>query len=228
MLFRSYPAITKTSTDLTWSTPNPVDPNVTKKSNALLVFNSADGQGYTLPSSMIAILNPSAAVSALTAPTIQNLKDVVESSYKTGEKFIMSNSVYMANDAEMMATPIKVENIFKTSGEAEEAPVKIYVERLAAKVTATIAGDGIANTGTDIVVDDETIKIIPSLVAWDVVGRNPKSNLMKEINTKWNFTGFTWNDANYFRSYWAKSYSPKAGEGYGFNSYNGTTKTSGG
>ena len=216
----AYPAIT--STDLSWSAVAPADDNVTKKSSALLVFNSGgDQKGYTLPSSMIAILNPSTTVSALSDPTIDNLKEVVESDYKTGANFIMSNSVYMANGVEMMATPIKVENIFKESKDAIEAPVKVYVERLAAKVTAAI-GESIINEGTEITVEDATFTVTPELVKWDVVGRNPKSNLMKEIDTKWNFTGFNWNDTTNFRSYWAKSYIPKTGEYYGFNSYSGT------
>ena len=64
---------------LEWSDmATPDGNNVTKTSSALLVFSSdGDQKGYTLPSSMIAVLNPSEYVSNLTKSTIQNLRDAV-------------------------------------------------------------------------------------------------------------------------------------------------------
>ena len=220
----AYPAM---KPSLKWSDmADPDGNNVTKMSDALLVFNSTDGKGYTLPSSMIAILNPSTAVSALSTPTIANLKAVVENDYKTGKNFIMSNSVYMANGVEMMATPIKVENIFKSSDAAIAAPVKVYVERLAAKVTATTVGDDIANAGTSAIIDDTELTLKPTLTGWYLAATNPKSKLMKEIDTSWSFTDFTWNEANNFRSYWANSYAPGEGVTYGYSAWSGITLAS--
>ena len=220
----AYPAM---EPSLKWSDmADPDGNNVTKMSDALLVFNSTDGKGYTLPTSMIAILNPSEYVSKLTAPSIADLKARVERSYKTGENFIMSNSVYMANGVEMMATPIKVENIFKTSVGALAAPVKVYVERLAVKVTATTVVDNNANAGTSVTIDGTNLTLKPTLTGWYLAATNPKSNLMKKIDTSWSFTDFTWNDATNFRSYWANSYAPGEGVTYGYSAWSGITLAS--
>ena len=200
--------------------------NITKTSNAVLVFDSSEGK--TLPSSMIVILNPSLEVTALTTPSLQDLKDAVETSY-LGEKlvegedqapsgFMMSNSVYMSSTGlEMMPTPIGIADIFDKQEDAMKSPVDVYVERLAVKIVTTYA-ETMSNTGTETTVGSATVKITPEVVGWQIVNTNPKSKLLKDLSDVSNpFTG--WNDATNYRSYWAKSYTPTAIESYGSLSY---------
>lgn len=208
----------------------PDNDNVNKVSGAILVFNS--NNNALMPHSMIAVLNPTANIAALTTPSLTNLKDWLTDSYlnnPTDANFIMSNSVYKGNNGEeMIATPIKAENIFKTSDAALAAPVKIYVERLAAKVMATYTASTTINS-TEALVNGSSLALKPVLKGWQIITTNKNSKLIKKIDLSLPNTPFAWNDPNNFRSYWAVSYQPTHFDEGEFNtvSYDEATLASG-
>lgn len=144
--------------------------------------------------------------------------------------FTMSTTSYKHSDATpYFVTEVKEEN-FSPESIAETNipnPVTVYVERLAAKVTvkvsdalvadengrykitATVAGNG--NVGTDGKPAAEDLYV--KLLGWKLNATAKHSNMMKNIDASWtdrfgsDAKGFTWNDANNYRSYWGKSYN---------------------
>ena len=137
---------------------------------------------------------------------------------QTGD-FVMSSSVYAdANGAETIAVPLSAEN-FKTTAEdakKDDAAVKIYVERVAAKVrvsnfetNGTTTFDVYATDEKGNVTDkvyefgEETVKA--KILGYQVVDYSTHSYLIKDIDPAWTDAnlGFAWNDAPWFRSYWA-------------------------
>ena len=137
---------------------------------------------------------------------------------QTGD-FVMSSSVYAdANGAETIAVPLSAEN-FKTTAEdakKDNAAVKIYVERVAAKVrvsnfktngTTTFdvyATDEKGNVTNNVYkFGEETVKA--EILGYQVVDYSTHSYLIKNIDPAWtdDNLGFAWNDAPWFRSYWA-------------------------
>ena len=132
--------------------------------------------------------------------------------------FVMSNAVYAQGTNEVCATTLTMENIKTTQLEAEAAPVTIYVERVAAKVQLT------ANEKYDL---DKDVQFIPvsgdptptgvnaKIIGWDLYRDNSQSYLLKRINpTVWGVdgVGFSWNDAPWYRCYWATSIGAPEGD----------------
>lgn len=208
----AFPAITPEPT-LNFKPDAPDGSNITKISDAIIVFNSKDGKA--VPNSMVAILNPSSEIAGLKTPTLTELKTKVESSHLNASqngKFIMSNSTYVGNNNTVITeTPITASNIFTKEADATEKPLNVYVERLAAKVTTT----------NKIIVDPEvgnltlldgvsgSVKIKLSDMKWDIVTTNPESHLLKQVSPAWAFDPvWSWNDPTNFRSYWANSKVP--------------------
>lgn len=120
--------------------------------NAVLVINGATG---TTPTYMIAVANPSAINkadqtttnqpdnllgdgalnrNALTARTMQSR------TYSSSDGFLMTNSVYGDGGTYRNATPTEG-HVMQSEAAALAAPVQIYVERLAAKVTISHSSD---------------------------------------------------------------------------------------
>ena len=186
--------------------------NISDISKAVLVLNTYKG---VYPSNIVAVINWTPDEKAY---SLKELHEVVENSLgnETGG-FVMSNSVYMGSDGNIVdAVPLTDANIKTTAAEAEEKPVEIYVERTAAKVVLTASGkeDGTTNifaTGkksTPIeTLGDATAKdVYVQLHGWELYNDYNRSNLLKNIQ-KWDVAtlGLTWNDIPYYRSYWATS-----------------------
>ena len=138
--------------------------------------------------------------------------------------FIMSTTSYARNNTPYSVTELTADNFHKEPITNTDAPVDVYVERLAAKVTldvndqidnkttnglyklnVTVAGDDNddaedGTTGADIYV---------KLLGWGLNATAKNSYMMKNIDESWSSTelGFEWNKANYFRSYWGMSYN---------------------
>lgn len=133
------------------------------------------------------------------------------------------------DDENFSLEPIKTDN---------SNPVTVYVERLAAKVTVNVS-DELKNTAdennrykiTTTVAGDENVgtdgkpaaeELYVELLGWKLNATAKYSNMIKNVDEEWNdnigsaLNGFTWNDANNFRSYWGKSYN------YGLATANGT------
>lgn len=152
--------------------------------------------------------------------------------------FTMSTTSYEHSDSSpYFVTEVKEENFSLEPIDADniQSPVTVYVERLAAKVTVksdglkadengrykittTVAGN--ENVGTD--GNPAAEELYVELLGWKLNATAKHSNMMKNIDEEWNDyigskpNGFTWNDANNFRSYWGKSYN------YGLANANGT------
>ena len=127
----------------------------------------------------------------------------------TTSAFVMSNSVYKhaATGKVVVATELNASNIAATSEAALKAPVDIYVERVAAKVrvTASYAANATSfNTGITTAAGDA---IYAKIQGWKVTNIKSKAYLLKNIDATWadETLGFTWNDAPFFRSYWANT-----------------------
>lgn len=115
------------------------------------VVPAALTQGQNLPSQIICIVNGvTDNINLLKTKTLDELIDVTRESYRNGNNFIMSNSVYYGTNVltgqanqRLCATPININSqLFGTADAAKNAItngdgtaiVDIYVERLAAKV----------------------------------------------------------------------------------------------
>ena len=108
------------------------------------------------------------------------------------------------------------------------APVQVFVERVAAKVTLKKNESASANFDTGVTGPDGK-KIYARIKGWDVNTTLDRSYLVKEIDATWQDAtlGFTWNDEPYYRSYWAKSVAAD-GENVKYDtdfSYAGLTNT---
>ena len=192
-------------------------PYVEKILTAQLVIESPKGD--ETPDRIVAIINPMTenpnperSLASLTAVT-HDAKTAT-----TGGNFLMSNSTYAKDGIKQMAVSV-TDKIKKTSGEALNDPVEIYVERAVAKVrlnSSLTPLDGTTNifqTSTDekkqeVTENDVTKEIYVKLLGWNTTAVSNKSRLVKEINPGWSTTLFgtastPWNWAEYCRCFWA-------------------------
>ncbi len=178
---------------------NPVD-NVSDIQEAVLVIENRKGEH---PTKMIAVLNwvPTQNYS------IADLQTTLASLGNETDGFVMSNAVYDQNGIEMAASIIAPENIAESANLAKAKPVKIYVERLAAKVTFNAENGGQFEVGSLNGSSEEADKVYAQIVGWELYKDYDQSTYVKDIETTWteDALGFNWNDANWNRSYWAKS-----------------------
>lgn len=212
----------------------------------------APGQAVaSFPKKVVAVLNPDVNALGTTNYSLTELKKaMVEGlAYATdagSNYFVMTNSVYAdgaSNDAAevMDAVEITEDNLQKTADLAKEKPVKIYVERVVAKVTLKVdetkltksddyEGDGDAYDTGKTYGDDN--KIFVKFTKWNVTATADKSYLVKNINPKWanavsdiadannlfKTEGEPWNFKDFYRSYWA--YNP-AGVKFQYGTFSG-------
>ncbi|MBR2429824.1 MAG: Mfa1 fimbrilin C-terminal domain-containing protein, partial [Alistipes sp.] len=180
-------------------------PNVSDIKDVVLLLKSYKGE---YPNQIVAVLNwspdPGTAYDLADLEAAVNLHGpTVDSEY-----FIMSNSVYLAGNNVMKATPLTVDKIHKTEGEANADPVKIYVERVAAKVTVTTTdGETKFPLGDSVMVDGVDTPVYAHLLGWELHLENTQSYLLKKIDASWtdDALGFVWNNSPFFRCYWATS-----------------------
>ena len=120
----------------------------------------------------------------------------------------MSNSVYNDAAGNVIGAPVTSANIKNTAAEAKAAPVKVYVERVLAKVSVTKADNVTVTTGDD--------KITVDITGWTLAYVNSQSYLIKKLNKTYSYD-WTWNDPTNHRSYWAESATYKAATGTAYN-----------
>lgn len=191
---------------LTASTGTEGENTVESKSSAVVVL----GPTETQPSQVLAVLNAgptnNLAGKSLTdaISTIQNGSSDVAN---TKGSFIMSNSVYKdATNKLVYAQPVTTSNITTSAEDAKKAPVTIYVERAAAKIS-------FSNSTKDFelpnpaVVNAKNVKMKVVIDGWCVNAYNQSTYLVKNLDASWASTdpvsGWTdWSNAT--RSYWAK------------------------
>lgn len=183
--------------------------NISKESNVVLVLNNYKGQH---PDQVVAVINWTPDDDFY---TLDELRETLLDLQVNG--FVMSNSVYRSGEGKVInATDIP--GTYDSPEKAEEAPVDIYVERIAAKVTvntptASIDGQWDAakkwfdtgkTSGLTTVGDSENTVYV-KIENWSLFNAHTKSNLIKSIDPSWtdDALGLNWNDSPLFRSYWA-------------------------
>ena len=175
----------------------------------ILSFNNPKGE---YPGYIVAVLNWDAR-NLQPSYTLDNLYNAVAPVRNSNNHFVMSNSIYADMQGNVVkATSLMPENICKSEEEAEEKPVKIYVERISAKVEVVAKGDVAGKTAT--YDTGESINGQPvhvKVLKWELYNNYNHSIVLKHIYPEtWGMTdeiGFLWNDPNRFRSYWAGSYT---------------------
>lgn len=192
-------------------------PNVEKILTAQLIIESPEGD--QAPSQIVAIINPmlESASSERTLGTLVTVTHNAKANTTSG-KFLMSNSTYAKDNVKQMAVSVEGK-IKKTSGEALNDPVEIYVERAVAKVrlnSSLTPLDGTTNifkTSTDekkqeVTENNVTKEIYVKFLGWNTTAVSNRSRLVKEINPGWSATLFgagatPWNWSDYCRCFWA-------------------------
>lgn len=182
--------------------------------NAILVIEGTTKQA---PASVIAVVNPESITPALgtdeksLTDLTNNLTGTQFYTIATKDNFAMTNSVYV--EAGRTVCPSLVAGHIGTDKATAEAnPVKIYVERVVAKVGADLSPltadvDGTGKYGMQ--VGTYSSKDIYAVIdGWGVADENGTANVEKHITNSWTDTGLgipTWTTADYHRSFWETS-----------------------
>lgn len=170
-------------------------PNIESMTDPVLVVEKYKGQ---FPAKVVAVVNHEGTQSL----SLNDLKNNLQTmGHTNGKSFVMTNSVYMnAAGQQIDATELSIDNFQTTADKALANPVTIYVERVNAKMSV-VAGADAFNTG--VALGDTAV--YAKVLGWNIIGNQTESYLVKSIDTAWTDAnlGFVWNDAAYFRSYWA-------------------------
>ena len=232
---------TTTGTDVNWleqkppintTSPTPEGQGtVDKVTESVLVIQ---GKSAAAPATMVAVINPETLKDNETlnnkgTVTLSELRDSKFDTqfYKlnggTNEDFVMTNSVY--REGGNTICPTLVSGHLETSATAaKDNPVNIYVERVAAKVSAKVdnttvptgftanpweVGDGTKwatdQYGMEVGTFGKSTKIYAVIEGWGVADENSQAMLEKQIDATWTDTNLgitTWNTADYHRSFW--------------------------
>lgn len=207
--------------------------NVEKITNAVLVIN---GVQSAAPAAIVAVVNPETVdASVLNNGGQMRLSELRENAvgskfYNTASgkvtDFVMSNSVYVNAGSDVCAS--LVAGHVKTSAtDAKTNPVDLYVERVAAKVTADFdatafeTGNGTNWDATQYGTKTAVGKIGDSNVyavidGWGLADENGKAEVEKQVETSWadGIIGITpWTTYDYRRCFWEKSVAFGSGAG---------------
>lgn len=199
--------------------------------NAILVIEGTTKQA---PASVIAVVNPESITPVLgTDP--KSLNDLTNNvtgkqfyTIATKDNFAMTNSVYV--EAGRTVCPSLVAGHIGTDKTTAEAnPVKIYVERVVAKVGAdlsTLTANAAGTTKYGMKVGTYSSKDIYAVIdGWGVADENGTANVEKHITNSWKDADLgisTWTTADYHRSFWETSVAFDASNAkvnHNFNDY---------
>lgn len=222
-----------------WLEATPGDDNTTsgtpshveKITNAVLVIN---GVQSAAPSAIVAVVNPEtvdpAALENNGSMRLSQLREnaVGSTFYKTDAgkvtDFVMSNSVYVNAGSDVCASLV-AGHVATSADKAKANPVDLYVERVAAKVTADVdpnafeKGDGTkwdaTQYGTKTAVGKIGAYDVYAVIdGWGLADENGKAKVEKSVNTAWTdaILGITpWTTYDYRRSFWETSVEFNAG-----------------
>lgn len=194
---------------------NPINgTNIEANVPAVVVLQGKQGgEGVEYPDQVLAFLNLPASITAQLATKNVKLKQALEtvksisdiSDFATDNKFIMTNSVYLNNNEVQNAVPVSSVNFAQTAEVAKNNPITIYVERVAAKVKMAEKENGATTPDIDINYNNTSgYKLRLKIDGWGINAVNKTSYLVKQIDSSWNFSGWSWNNSGNFRSFWAK------------------------
>mgnify|MGYP001090687466 CR=1 FL=1 len=185
--------------------------NIELESNKFVVLDGLTGKTY--PKYMVAVLNQESSLENMTLAEVEGklqVENALSNELNKGH-FVMSNSTYNHNNAgtRNFAVEVSDNNFLLETPNMDEMTtdnvVTIHVERLAAKVQVSLAG----NLGNKIQltkpfeVDGVAKPLTVNVLGWGLNGTNKTSYLMKRIGDPDKNLGFTWNGS--FRTFWAHS-----------------------
>ena len=172
--------------------------NISDVKDAVLVLQNYKGE---YPNQIVAVLNwdPTAQSSY----TLENLQTKIAALGNNTTGYVMSNAVYAdKNNKTVDAVDLTIANIGKTEAEALANPVTIHVERVAAKVVFSATNGGKFPVEKEV----EGKAVYAQIKGFELYNDYQESWLIKRIDPTWSSDlGFNWNDAAWFRSYWAQS-----------------------
>ncbi len=170
--------------------------NVSDVKDAVLVLQNYKGE---YPNKIVAVLNWTPTKSSY---TLSELKTQISALGNATDGFVMSNAVYADGAGQVVdAVDLTIANIGKTEAEALANPVTIHVERIAAKVVYTADNNGRFAVEKEI----EGKPVYAQIKDFVLYNDYQESWFIKRIDPTWAGIGFSWNDADWFRSYWAQS-----------------------
>lgn len=215
--------------------------NIEFKGNNVVVLKGLKDKGY--PKYMVTVLNGTSTFKY--GNTLEEMEKALSGDIYTKiddtNYFIMSTTSFKHEAADNLAGKYFVTEVKKSDFRTEPIPdgyegstensVKVYVERLAAKVTldvslsnetktiegktyyqikASVAGlgnDDDANAGNTNQTAAEDLLV--RLYGWKLNATANNSYMMKNINEEWTDAdlGFAWNKPTDFRSFWGKSFN---------------------
>lgn len=216
---------------LTYTSDNDDNGSTESTTETVVVLEKPD----VYPTRMAVVLNWNYSGASLTLNETTGLAEqsiTKSAAIEQTTGFIMSSSVYYDGGIVNYAK-IDGSNFGATPSDAQTKPVKAYVERLAAKVTAslkTTSNDanynstlGAFKTGVTYKDASGTEKpIFARILGWQINTTNPTSYLLKKLDSQWGTNApFTdWNESDKRRSYWGISSTPATYENIEFT-YNG-------
>ena len=247
------PYLLKNKADKNWVEPTQTiedekekpNENVTKITKSIIVFQPENGN--SAPYSVVAVVNAksletnatntlgndkkslSDLLSSVQAKQFYDLNDgsTATTNYgkaKDSKDFVMTNSVYLKDDAQQCQTLVSG-HVYDKEDKAKDDPIDIYVERVVAKVTAEVNTTGsVWKLGDAATNNWETTKygkvvgkttdgkdVYAVLDGWNVADENGTAMLEKNIDKTWTDKGlgFTssdpWYSADYHRCFWENS-----------------------
>ena len=215
--------------DTTSDTPSHVE----KITNTVLVIN---GVQSAAPSAIVAVINPETVDPAVLenngSMRLSQLREnaVGSTFYKTDagkvSDFVMSNSVFVNAGSDVCASLV-AGHVATSADKAKANPVDLYVERVAAKVTADVdpnafeKGDGskwdATQYGTKTAVGKiGDYNVYAVIDGWGLADENGKAEVEKQVETTWadGTLGITpWTTYDYRRCFWENSVDFSSGAG---------------
>lgn len=189
---------------------------VSGKTQAVLVLN---GESNVSPASMLAVVNPEVGSSQLDENMVSRWSkmrtELTGQTFHDENGFVMTNSTYEDGGKDLCTTLLSGRT-YSTKEKALEKPVDVYVERINAKVKASIAADNanFVKVTTDETLDGvnfkgkyktkekvgdltvtksdgstEDIPVFAYIEAWGVADENDQSTYYKQIDVQ------NWTDA---------------------------------
>lgn len=207
--------------------------NVEKITNAVLVIN---GVQSAAPAAIVAVVNPETVdATVLNNGGQMRLSELRENAvgskfYNTASgkvtDFVMSNSVYVNAGSDVCASLV-AGHVKTSEADAKTNPVDLYVERVAAKVTADFdatafeTGNGTnwdaTKYGTKTAVGKIGAYDVYAVIdGWGLADENGKAEVEKQVETSWadGILGITpWTTYDYRRCFWEKSVAFGSGAG---------------
>lgn len=215
--------------------------HVEKITSAVLVIN---GVKSAAPSAIVAVVNPQTVdesalnnggemrLSELRKTAVGSKFYTTDASTSAVSDFVMSNSVYVNAGSDVCASLV-AGHVATSAEKAKLNPVDLYVERVAAKVTANVDetafkhGDG-TNWDTNQYGTKTSVGKIGAydvyavIDGWGLADENGKAEVEKQVETSWtdgNLGINNWTTYDYRRCFWENSvdFGPGAGENHPVN-----------